>query len=110
MMHFLSLAQLSPAELTGLLKLAAELKDEWKAGGNGPLLADKSLAMVFQKPSLRTRVSFEMGMQQLGGHALYLVARRDQAWASVRASPMWRACSRAMWTASWRAFLRMRTW
>jgi ornithine carbamoyltransferase len=72
MMHFLSLAQLSPAELTGLLKLAVELKDEWKAGGNRPLLKHKTLGLIFQKPSLRTRVSFEMGMLHLGGQALYL--------------------------------------
>ncbi len=72
MEHFLSLAQLTPAELAGLLKLAVELKDEWKAGGNRPLLKNKTLGLIFQKPSLRTRVSFEMGMLHMGGQALYL--------------------------------------
>jgi len=48
------------------------LKEEWKKGGNRPILAGKSLAMVFQKPSLRTRVSFEMAMHHLGGYAFYL--------------------------------------
>lgn len=48
------------------------LKSEWKSGGNRPILANKSLALVFMKPSLRTRVSFEMGMVHLGGYALYL--------------------------------------
>jgi ornithine carbamoyltransferase len=70
--HFLSIAQLSPDECHNLLTLALSLKQEWQNGGNAPLLQGKSLALVFQKPSLRTRVSFEMGMVHLGGHALYL--------------------------------------
>ena len=70
--HFLNLADLTPDELRGLLDLALELKKEWKAGGNRPLLKGKTLGLVFQKPSLRTRVSFEMGMIHLGGQALYL--------------------------------------
>lgn len=69
---FLSLVDLSAEQLQDLLDLAVALKVERKRGGNQPLLAGKSLAMVFQKPSLRTRVSFEMGMEQLGGHALYI--------------------------------------
>lgn len=72
MNHFLSLADLTPDQLTGLLDLAADLKGEWRAGGNKPILAGKTLAMLFQKPSLRTRVSFEMGMEHLGGHAMYI--------------------------------------
>lgn len=70
--HFLSIADLSPTELQALLKSAKELKEEWAAGGNRPLLKNKTLGMVFQKPSLRTRVSFDMAMIQLGGQALYL--------------------------------------
>jgi len=70
--HFLNLAELKSNELRGLLDLALELKAEWKAGGNRPLLKGKTLGLVFQKPSLRTRVSFEMGMIHLGGQALYL--------------------------------------
>ncbi|MDY6875732.1 MAG: ornithine carbamoyltransferase [Chloroflexota bacterium] len=72
MEHFLSLADLTPNELRGLLTLAVELKEEWKAGGNRHLLKGKTLGMLFQKPSLRTRTSFEMGMIHLGGQALYL--------------------------------------
>ncbi|MGI6374536.1 MAG: ornithine carbamoyltransferase [Anaerolineae bacterium] len=68
----LSLADLSPDQVGDLLALATELKTELRKSGNAPLLANKALAMVFQKPSLRTRVSFEMAMQQLGGHALYI--------------------------------------
>jgi len=70
--HYLSIADLTPAQFRGLLDLAKELKDEWAAGGNRPLLQGKTLGMLFQKPSLRTRVSFDMGMIHLGGQALYL--------------------------------------
>lgn len=72
MKHFLSIAELTPDELKNLLDLATHLKTEWRNGGNKPVLQGKSLALVFQKPSLRTRVSFEMGMVHLGGYAFYL--------------------------------------
>jgi ornithine carbamoyltransferase len=72
MKDFLSIADHSPGELQGLLELAVRLKAEWKSVGNRPLLKNKVLAMIFQKPSLRTRVSFEMAMRHLGGDALYL--------------------------------------
>lgn len=72
MQDFLAIADHSPEEIQGLLDLAVELKAELAKGGNKPILKGKALAMVFQKPSLRTRVSFEMGMQHLGGHALYI--------------------------------------
>lgn len=70
--HFVSIASLSKDELWKLLELARGLKADWQAGGNEPLLKGKVLGMVFQKPSLRTRVSFEVGMLHLGGSALYL--------------------------------------
>jgi ornithine carbamoyltransferase len=72
MEHFISLAELAPEQIEELLQLALRLKDEWRNGGNEPLLAGKSLALVFMKPSLRTRVSFEMAMIHLGGYAFYL--------------------------------------
>ena len=72
MKHFLSLADLTPKEVIGLLDLAVALKAEGKQGGNPPYLQGKTLGMIFQKPSLRTRVSFDMAMLHLGGHALYL--------------------------------------
>jgi ornithine carbamoyltransferase len=71
MEHFISLADLTPGQLRSLLELAVDLKEEWKAGGNPPLLEGRTLGMIFQKPSLRTRASFEMGMIHLGGRALY---------------------------------------
>ena len=69
---FIAIADYSPGELQSMLDLAVELKQELKAGGNAPLLRGKVLGMIFQKPSLRTRVSFDMAMRQLGGDALYL--------------------------------------
>jgi ornithine carbamoyltransferase len=72
MRHFLSIADYTQDELNHLLDLAIDLKSSWQKGGNEPLLANKVLAMVFQKPSLRTRVSFDMAMRHLGGDALYL--------------------------------------
>jgi len=68
----LSLADLSAEEIWHILNVAQELKEEWQAGGNQPILMGKTLGMIFQKPSLRTRVSFEVAMLQLGGEALYL--------------------------------------
>ncbi len=72
MRHFLELNDWTSDELRDMLKLAVELKQEYFAGGNKPRLKDKILAMIFQKPSLRTRVSFEVGMLHLGGHAIML--------------------------------------
>jgi len=70
--HFLAIADLSPAEFNHILSVARKLKTEWRKGGNKPILKGKTLGMVFQKPSLRTRVSFDMAMLHLGGQALYL--------------------------------------
>lgn len=72
MRHFIELSDWSSSELRDLLDMASHLKREWRTGGNRPVLQGKILAMVFQKPSLRTRVSFEVGMQHLGGHAIML--------------------------------------
>lgn len=70
---FVSFEDWSKEELWELLELSTHLKREHRAGArHDHLLRGKTLAMVFQKPSLRTRVSFEVGMWQLGGHALYL--------------------------------------
>ncbi len=70
---FLSILDLSAEEILYILTLAEKLKIELKTKGhNDPLLKSKSLVMIFEKPSLRTRLSFEVGMNQLGGHAVYL--------------------------------------
>ncbi len=76
--HYLSAADLSRAEAEALLERAAGLKAEFHANGRGAHgglpLQGKTLALVFEKPSLRTRVAFEAGMTQLGGHGSYLSA------------------------------------
>ena len=72
MKHFINLSDLTSEEIWRLLHRAKELKGEWQSGGNTPILQGKVLAMVFQKPSLRTRTSFQVGMLHLGGHAIYL--------------------------------------
>jgi ornithine carbamoyltransferase len=69
---YLSTKDLSPTATLELLELARTLKRMHRHREHPPLLAGQTLAMVFQKPSLRTRVSFEAGMTQLGGHAIYL--------------------------------------
>src|SRR5258706_690289 len=70
--HFLDVADYSPAEIQDILDLAIRLKKEHFSGGNKPLFKGKVLGMIFQKPSLRTRVSFDMAMRHMGGDALYL--------------------------------------
>jgi ornithine carbamoyltransferase len=69
---FVSLSDFTPQQLQSLLDLALDLKKEWSSGGNRPILKGKVLGLIFQKPSLRTRISFEMGMRHLGGDALYI--------------------------------------
>ncbi|MBC7220460.1 ornithine carbamoyltransferase [Candidatus Bipolaricaulota bacterium] len=70
---FVRIADWSASELWDALDLALHLKREHRAGiSHRDVLPGRTLAMIFQKPSLRTRVSFEIGMTQLGGHALYL--------------------------------------
>lgn len=75
MQHLLKLLDLSRDEIVEILDLADELKAKQKAGIAHPILAGKTLGMIFQKSSTRTRVSFETGMYQLGGHALFLSNR-----------------------------------
>ncbi|UPW01677.1 ornithine carbamoyltransferase [Halorussus gelatinilyticus] len=70
--HVLQIDDLSAAELAELFSTAAELKVAHRAGKDHAVLPNHSLAMLFEKPSTRTRVSFETGMTQLGGHAVYL--------------------------------------
>ncbi|MDC0450497.1 ornithine carbamoyltransferase [Nitrosopumilus sp.] len=74
----LTLAELTSKEFLGLIDHSIKLKKELKKGVNKPLLKNKTLTMIFQKPSTRTRVSFETGMYQLGGHAINLSSNDTQ--------------------------------
>ena len=76
--HFLTLADLSRAEIVDYLKRALDLKADALAGKRAAPLRGKILGLVFEKPSLRTRVTFEVGMRQLGGDAIYLSAQEVQ--------------------------------
>jgi len=72
MRHLVSAGDLSREQVLGLFELAADLKQRWKAGHRDAPLAARSIALIFEKPSLRTRVTFEVGVVQLGGRAVYL--------------------------------------
>jgi len=72
MKHFLAVSDLSSGEVQEMLDLAIKLKEEYFKKGNPPYFKGKVLGMIFQKPSLRTRVSFDMAMRHCGGDALYL--------------------------------------
>jgi ornithine carbamoyltransferase len=72
MKHFLAVSDLTSGEVQELLDVAIQLKKEHFEKGNAPIFKGKVLGMIFQKPSLRTRVSFDMAMRHCGGDALYL--------------------------------------
>ena len=74
MRHFVSVADLTREDVLHLFEVAAELKTRRKAGDLATPLAGRSIALIFEKPSLRTRVTFEVGAVQLGGRAIYLMA------------------------------------
>ena len=76
--HFLSLLDLSPDELRALVRRATELKRILRAGELHEPLKNQTLGMIFEKSSTRTRISFEAGITQLGGHALFLSSRDTQ--------------------------------
>lgn len=72
MKDFLAISDYSPSQIQDILDLAIELKKEYFKKGNRKIFKGKVLGMIFQKPSLRTRVSFDMAMRHCGGDALYL--------------------------------------
>ncbi len=78
MRHLLTLLDISPDEIQEILRLAADLKAKFMQGIREPLLIGRVLGLLFSKPSLRTRVSFEAAMAQLGGTSLYL--GKDVGW------------------------------
>jgi ornithine carbamoyltransferase len=92
---FISLADWSPDALREILARAAELKALWRKGERPQTLQGRSLAMFFEKPSLRTHVTFEAGMTQLGGHAILL--RPEQVGIGTRESPADVATNLSRW-------------
>lgn len=78
MKHFLKLLDCTTEEIYELLDLAATMKQYVKEGKEHHFLKGKTLGMIFEKSSTRTRISFETGMYQLGGHALFISARDSQ--------------------------------
>ena len=70
--HYFTDQEFTPEELTGLLELALSLKALYRRQALTPFLSGRSLAMIFEQPSTRTRISFEAGMTELGGHSQYL--------------------------------------
>ncbi|NWO05427.1 MAG: ornithine carbamoyltransferase [Alteromonadaceae bacterium] len=76
--HFLTLNDMTTGELEDLLDHASKLRQDWRAGNVRDSLKNKVLAMIFEKSSTRTRVSFEAGMTQLGGSAMFLSPRDTQ--------------------------------
>jgi ornithine carbamoyltransferase len=91
----LNFSGLTRNEMEGIFNLAQDLKAKQRRGVVHPLLAHKSLAMIFEKPSLRTRVTFEAGMIQLGGHAIFLGFNEIQL--GVRETPADCARSLSRW-------------
>jgi len=80
MRHFISLLDISSEEARHILKRASKIKRKLLEGKEHKPLAGKTLGMIFDKASTRTRVSFEVGMYQLGGHALFLQFQCHPAW------------------------------
>jgi ornithine carbamoyltransferase len=76
--HFLSMFDLTRVELEQIFRLAGDLKQNWARGVRSPLLPGRVIALLFEKPSLRTRVSFEVAMAHLGGNSLFL--GKDVGW------------------------------
>lgn len=93
--NLLSFDDLSRRDFDDILNLARELKQKQKRGIPHPLLAGKGLGMLFEKPSLRTRVTFEAGIVQLGGHAIFLAPTEVQM--GVRETPIDCARSLSRW-------------
>jgi len=74
----MTLMDFSQNELSELIQRAIQMKQQWKSGDVTQPLKQRTLAMIFEKSSTRTRVSFETGITQLGGHGLFLSPRDTQ--------------------------------
>ena len=92
--HFLDLDRLESGDLRGMLERGKDFKRGKTPGGEAKPLAGKALAMVFEKPSTRTRVSFEMAIHELGGHAVVLESHGSQLGRGETAADTARVLSR----------------
>ncbi len=92
--HLLTIRDLKAREVRGLIQRAAQLKADWPRGRRPRPLADRSVALIFEKPSTRTRVSFEVAIAQLGGHCLFMSSRDTQLARSEPLPDMARVMSR----------------
>ena len=107
--HLVYSGDLTREQVLHLFALAAELKQRWKAGRRDTPLAGRSLALIFEKPSLRTRVTFEVGVLQLGGRAVYLSGTEIGLGTRESVPDVARNLSRCV-NASWPAWTRTRRW
>jgi ornithine carbamoyltransferase len=98
--HFTDLSAVSSDDLRSILSDASARKADLKAGNRSRPLDGKVLAMIFEKPSTRTRVSFDVGMRQLGGETMLLSASEMQLGKSETISATRRRCCRVMSTRS----------
>ena len=88
----LTLFDWSPDRIAALLDRAADLKAQAKAGECPRLLEGRTLVQVYDKPSLRTRLSFSAAMTQLGGADLFITSARRPGWRAARIRATWPAC------------------
>jgi ornithine carbamoyltransferase len=92
--HFLTIKDLTTEEVKELVVRAAQIKSGWKSDMRPRPLRDKVVALIFQKPSMRTRVSFEVGITDLGGHCLFLSPNEVQIGSREPAADVSRVMSR----------------
>ena len=90
MRHVLTLLEITPDEIRRIFQLSKELKDKYLEGYREPVLPGRVQALLFEKPSLRTRVSFEAAMAHLGGTTVFL--GQDVGWGSARPRMIFRRC------------------
>ena len=101
MKNLLKMSDLSPAELTHILDVADQLKADCKAGRTAPLLAGKSVALLFSKASTRTRTSFEVGVYQMGGASL--CGTPPGCWGATTTAPSGAPTASGTWR-NWPSF------
>ena len=108
MRKLITLEDLTHAEIERIFAIADDLKSKFAKGVREALLPGRVMALLFEKPSLRTRVSFETSIVHLGGSSLFL--GQDVGWGAAKARLTSGACCRSMSTSSWFARTRTSAW